>query len=157
MARPLDEDELIEHWLLTGRTGPSMPALALWLKFFAQRGRFPEGRSELQDEAVAFVAGQVKVPANEWGLFDWQGRAAERHRAQIRTFLEVGECTVADAERLTHWLATQVCERERRADRVREAPLAQLLTPLSTCGNVTDGGWWGRPCQQADPDRTHRP
>ncbi|MEO3885373.1 hypothetical protein [Nonomuraea sp. B5E05] len=56
----------------------------------AQYGRFPEGRSELPDEAVAFVAGQVKVPA------------AERHRAQIRTFLDFGECIVADAERLTH-------------------------------------------------------
>ncbi|WP_188196213.1 hypothetical protein [Nonomuraea sp. SYSU D8015] len=49
MARTLDEDELIEHWLLigkepdllTGRTGPSKLALALWLKFFAQHGRFP--------------------------------------------------------------------------------------------------------------------
>nr|WP_240197785.1 hypothetical protein [Nonomuraea lactucae] len=44
----------------------------------------------------------------------------------MRTFLNFGECTVADAERLTHWLATNVCERERRADRVREALLAQL-------------------------------
>ncbi|WP_433345357.1 DUF4158 domain-containing protein [Microtetraspora malaysiensis] len=77
MARTLDEDELIEHWLLigkepdllTGRTGPSKLALVLWLKFFAQHGRFPEGRSELPDEAVAFVAGQVKVPAAELGLF----------------------------------------------------------------------------------------
>ncbi|WP_336207007.1 DUF4158 domain-containing protein [Nonomuraea sp. LPB2021202275-12-8] len=75
MRRTLDEDELIEHWLLigkepdllTGRTGPSKLALALWLKFFAQHGRFPEGRSELPDEAVAFVAGQVKVPATELG------------------------------------------------------------------------------------------
>ena len=33
---------------------------------------------------------------------------------------------MADAERLTHWLATQVCEQERRPDRVREALLAQL-------------------------------
>ncbi|MFD8563298.1 DUF4158 domain-containing protein [Streptosporangium canum] len=134
MARTLDEDELIEHWLLigkepdllTGRTGPSKLALALWLKFFAQHGRFPEGRSELPDEAVTFVAGQVKVPAAELGLFDWEGRTAERHRAQVRTFLDFGECTVADAERLTHWLATYVCDRERRAERVREALLAQL-------------------------------
>ncbi|MEV2271633.1 DUF4158 domain-containing protein [Nonomuraea africana] len=83
MARTLDEDELIEHWLLigkepdllTGRTGPSKLALALWLKFFAQHGRFPEGRSELPDEAVAFVAGQVKVPAAELGLFNFSAIA----------------------------------------------------------------------------------
>ncbi|MER5424934.1 hypothetical protein [Streptosporangium roseum] len=47
------------------RTGPSKLAPALWLKFFAQHGCFPEGRSELPDEAVAFVAAQVKVPAAE--------------------------------------------------------------------------------------------
>lgn len=68
----------------------------------------------------------MKVPAAELSLFDWQGRTAERHRAQIRKFLDLSECAVADAERLTHWLATQVCERERRADRVREALLTQL-------------------------------
>ena len=55
--------------------------------------------------------------AGELSLFDRQGRTAERHRAQIRTFLDFRERTVADAEWLTHWLATQVCERERRADR----------------------------------------
>ncbi|MFD8563661.1 DUF4158 domain-containing protein [Streptosporangium canum] len=53
-------------------------------------------------------------------------RTAERHRAQIRTFLDFSERTVADAGRLTDWLARQVCERARRADRVREALAAQL-------------------------------
>lgn len=47
-------------------------------------------------------------------------------RAQIRTLLDFSECTVADAERLTQWLVQQVYERERRADRVREALPAQL-------------------------------
>ena len=86
MARVLDEDELIEHWtlvgdelgLLTGWTGPSKLGLALWLKFFIAEGRFPSGRSELPDEAVAWVARQVKVPASDMGLFDWEGRTAER-------------------------------------------------------------------------------
>ncbi len=105
MARVLDEDELIEHWtlvgdeldLLTGRTGPSKLGLALWLKFFAAEGRFPVGRSELPDEAVGWVASQVKVPASDLGLFDWEGRTAERHRKTVRTFLGFRECSVADA------------------------------------------------------------
>jgi len=134
VARVLDEDELIEHWtlvgdeldLLTGRTGPSKLGLALWLKFFAVEGRFPAGRSELPDEAVGWVASQVKVPASDLGLFDWEGRTAERHRKTVRTFLGFRECSVADAEKLTAWLAEEVCSRERRAERVREALLAQL-------------------------------
>jgi len=134
MARVLDEDELIEHWtliggeldLVTGRTGPSKLALALWLKFFTVEGRFPAGRSELPDEAVGYVASQVKVAAADLGLFDWDGRTAERSRKMVRTFLGFRECSVADAEKLTVWLAEEVCSRERRTERVREALLAQL-------------------------------
>ncbi|MEV5711465.1 DUF4158 domain-containing protein, partial [Actinoallomurus sp. NPDC052274] len=102
MARSMDEDELIEHWtligdeldLLAGRTGPSKLALALWLKFFTQHGRFPEGRSELHDDAIAHVATQMKVSASDLGLFDWEGRTAERHRKHVRTFCDFRECTV---------------------------------------------------------------
>ena len=134
MARVLDEDELIEHWtlvgdeldLLTGRTGPSKLGLALWLKFFIMKGCFPAGRSELPDEAVGWVASQVKVPASDLGLFDWEGRTAERARKTVRTFLGFRECSVADAEKLTTWLADEVCSRERHAQRVREALLARL-------------------------------
>ena len=52
----------------------------------SRRGRFPSGRSELPDEAVAWVARQVKVPASDLGLFDWAGRTAERARKTVRTF-----------------------------------------------------------------------
>jgi len=134
LARVLDEDEPIEHWtligdeldLLAGRTGPSKLGLALWLKFFTVEGRFPAGRAELPDEAVGHVASQVKVPASDLGLFDWEGRTAERHRKTVRTFLGFRECSVADAEKLTAWLAEEVCSRERRAERVREALLSKL-------------------------------
>ena len=118
MARVPDEDELIEHWtlvgdeldLLTGRTGPSKLGLALLLKFFTVEGRFPAGRSELPDEAVGYIASQAKVPASDLGLFDWEGRTAERHRRVVRTFLGFRECSMADAEKLTVWLAEEVPE-----------------------------------------------
>ena len=134
MARVLDEDELIEHWtligdeldLLVGRTRPSKLALALWLKFFTVEGRFPAGRSELPDEAIGYVASQVKVAAADLGLFDWDGRTAERNRKMVRMLLGFRECSVADAEKLTTWLAEEVCSRERRAERVREALPAKL-------------------------------
>ena len=43
------------------------------------------------------------------GLFDWEGRTAERLRSGVRTFLGFRECSVADAELLTAWLADDVC------------------------------------------------
>jgi hypothetical protein len=67
MARSLDLDELVEHWtvledereLIAGKRGPTRLGFALLLKFYTRAGRFPRGRGELADEAVAFVARQI--------------------------------------------------------------------------------------------------
>ena len=68
----------------------------------------------------------MKVPASDIGLFDWEGRTAERLHSLIRKFTGFREFTVADAEKLTAWLAEEVCSRERQAPRVREALLARM-------------------------------
>jgi len=47
----------------------------------------PAAAASFPDEAVAYVARQVKVPASDLGLYEWSGRTFEYHRAQIRTFL----------------------------------------------------------------------
>lgn len=120
----IDDDELIEHWTLVGdelaevagKRGPTRLAFALLLTFYTGRGRFPRGRGELPDEAVAYVARQVKIPAADLGLYEWSGRTFGYHRAQIRAFLGFRECTVADTEKLTAWLAEHVCCKERRAE-----------------------------------------
>nr|WP_246640587.1 tyrosine-type recombinase/integrase [Nonomuraea harbinensis] len=66
MARTLDEDELIEHWLLTGRTGPSKLALALWLKFFAQHGRFPEAAPNYRTRRSPSSPARSRSPPPSW-------------------------------------------------------------------------------------------
>ena len=128
MVVKLDEDELIEHWTLVGdelgqvagKRGATRLGFSLLLKFYARHGRFPRGRGELPDEAVAYVARQVGVPASDLGFYEWDGRTVEYHRAQVRKFLGFRECTVADAEKLAAWLAGEVCQGERRPERVRE-------------------------------------
>lgn len=134
MARAVGEDELIEHWtlvgdewtLLAGKRGPTRLGFALLLKFHLNHGRFPRGRSELGDDVVAYIAAQVKVPPSDIAFYEWDGRTIEYHRAQIRTFTGFRECTAADAEKITGWLADHVCRSERRSDRVRVALLEQL-------------------------------
>ncbi|MFE7301569.1 hypothetical protein [Streptomyces sp. NPDC057579] len=32
---------------------------------------------------MAHVAQQMKVPAEEWAAYDWQGRGITRHRTEI--------------------------------------------------------------------------
>ncbi|MCW2918740.1 MAG: transposase Tn3 family protein [Actinomycetia bacterium] len=89
-------------------------------------GRFPAGRSEVPDQVVAYVARLVDVPASDLGLHEWDGRTIKAHRADIRKFFGFRECSVPDAEKAAAWLATNVCEKERQVDRVRQALLAHL-------------------------------
>ena len=125
---PLSLDELVEHWtlvgddrdLVAGKRGATRLGFALILKFYAGYGRFPAGRSELPDEVVAFVAKQVKVPASELGFYEWSGSTIEYHRSQVREHFGFRVCSVADADKLTDWLAGHVAHAERNPDRVRE-------------------------------------
>lgn len=93
-----------------------------------QYGRFPWGPFELPGEAVEFVARQVQVPASELDAYEWNGRTVEYHRAQIRGYLGFRECGVADADKLTAWLAEHVGCKERRPEQVRVELLARCRT-----------------------------
>lgn len=85
---------------------PFPVALAPRLKFFEIEARFPEFIEEFPQPAVEYVAGLVKVPAAELAKYDLAG--AKRHRKQIREALGFRPSTVADEERLTEWLSTEV-------------------------------------------------
>lgn len=95
MNRSIELDELVEQWtllndeqgLVFGKGGAGKPGFVLLLKFYIRHGRFPRGRGELPDDALRFVASQVKVLASEIDLYVWSGRTIERHRAQIRQYL----------------------------------------------------------------------
>lgn len=138
MPRRLDHDELILRWTLVGdelercrgKRGPSGLAFALVWKFCAQHGRFPRDTRELPDEAVGFVARQLGVDAAELASFDWSGRTAERHRAELRELLGFRECTVTDQEAAVDWAVAEVTTAEQRPDQVR----AELLGWLRRCG-----------------------
>ncbi len=98
--------------LIAGKRGPTRLGFPL---------RFPEGRSELPDEAVEWLARQVKVPPSDLGFYDCPAarRSTTGHRAQIRRHFGFRECSVADQEKLTEWLAAHVANAEWDRDRVR--------------------------------------
>lgn len=132
MTPPLDLDELVERFtllpdelaLLRNKTGATRLGFAMLLKHLIWKGQFPRGPSDLPDEAVEFVARQVKVPAADIAFYDWDGRQIKAHRRELRETLGWRPCSVADAEKLTDWLAEHVCTGERRANQVR----LELLT-----------------------------
>lgn len=114
-----------EHGLIAGKRDATRLGFAVLLKFYVAHGRFPTLGSEVNVDAVKFVADQVDVSAERWMQYELVGRSARLHQMQIRRHLGVRECSVADAEKLTDWLAVAVCERERRPERVREELLAR--------------------------------
>ncbi|MGO4649703.1 DUF4158 domain-containing protein [Nocardia sp. 2YAB30] len=133
MVREVDQDELIDRWtlvgdemgLVAGKRGATRLGFALLLRFYAERDRFPRGRSEIPGAAIDYVACQVDVERSEIAFYEWSGRTIEYHRAQIRTALGFRECSVADADEITEWLVEQVTQVERSAERVPEHVLAQ--------------------------------
>jgi hypothetical protein len=134
VARVLDEDEVVGNWTLvgdeldqlSGRRGATKLGFALLLRFYAVHGRFPTGRAEIPDQAVAYVARLVDVPASELGLYEWDGRTIKAHRADVRKYFGFRECSVADSDKAADWLAVKVCDKERQVDRVRAELLAHL-------------------------------
>ena len=132
MRREWEREELIECWTLdeadfeviANKTGATRLGFALMLKFFELEARFPR-REDVPRPAVEFMAGQVKVDAELFGEYRWAGSTAEYHRSQIRKFHDFREPTVGDEDKLTVWLAGEMCPVEISRDRLREALVAR--------------------------------
>ncbi|WP_431998531.1 Tn3 family transposase [Streptomyces fungicidicus] len=111
--------------LVANKSGPTRLGFVLMLKFFELEGRFPQFVEEFPQAAVDYVADVVKVPSEDLAKYDLSSRSAKGHRTQIREALGFRPATRADEERLTGWLADEVCLVELVEDRLREALLVQ--------------------------------
>ena len=115
MKRRWDPEELIEHWtllpdelsLVGNKTGPTRLGFAIQLKAFQLEGHFPNNKSDNPQTVIDYVAKQVNVGSDVFTSYEWAGRTARYHRAQIREFFGFREATVEDAEALVEWLAQQ--------------------------------------------------
>jgi len=115
-----------EAALLANKTGPTRLGFAVLLKFFQYAARFPLSMREVPATAVAYIARQVGVPAEEFLRYDWEGRAVKYHRAQIRAFLGFREPTVQDAEELAVWLCEHVLPQGHADEHVNAAAYERL-------------------------------
>ena len=117
---------LEDDWRLVGnKRGTTRLGFALLSKFFEQEARFPRHAGEVPQAAVEYVASQVGVDQDEFGSYDFSGRTIKYHRAQIRQSFGYREATRADEDRLSGWLAEEVCPVELDDERVREALVAR--------------------------------
>jgi len=128
MKRQWENEELIEHWMLTAwdlaqlsnKTGATRLGFAVLLKFFQREARFPTYKNDIPGVVIAFVATQVGVAPEAYLQYDWQGRTIKDHRAEIRKLFEFRESTVADGEQMKQWLMVEVLPQEHQDERLRE-------------------------------------
>ncbi|MFJ4206171.1 DUF4158 domain-containing protein [Streptomyces sviceus] len=128
-----EPEDLIEVWTLReddmkrvrNKFGATRLGFALLLKFFEVEARFPESAQEVPIAAVEYVAQQVKVPAEAWADYDWQSKAIQRHRGEIRAAYGFRANTEEDQDRLAAWLATELCPVELSRDRLAAAVVAR--------------------------------
>ncbi|OEV04601.1 Tn3 family transposase [Streptomyces oceani] len=133
MRQGWEPEDLIEVWTLLeddmkrvgNKSGATRLGFALLLKFFEVEARFPESAREVPAAAVEYVAQQVKVPAEAWAAYDWQSKAIQRHRGEIRAAYGFRVNTEEDQERLTQWLATELCPVELSRERLAAAVVAR--------------------------------
>ncbi len=73
VMRELDQDELVDCWplvdiepeLVATKRGAAKLGFAVMLWFYTEKGRFPRGRAEVPDEAIAHLARQIGVAGTE--------------------------------------------------------------------------------------------
>lgn len=124
----ISPERLAEYWLLlpeekrllANRTAHGRLGIALLLKFFQEKGRFPANREEIPEAVVEYVARQIGVSTKAWPDLEWEGPTIKRLRAEIREWLGFREATVADTEALETWLVDEAMNHEHRMDRLRE-------------------------------------
>lgn len=129
-------DELVSVWtlveadwtLVANKTGATRLGFAVLLKFFGIDARFPQHAGEVPIAAVAYVAEQVKVPAEQFATYSWSSRSIKYHREQVRGVFGFREFTRGDEDKLAGWLAQEVCPVELGDDALREALLVRCRT-----------------------------
>lgn len=101
---------------MANKTGPTRLGFAPLLKFFELEAGFPRGPEEVPPAAVTYVAGQVGVPAEDFARYSWAptARSIKAHRVQIRQAFGFREFTRGDEDKLSAWLAEEVCPVELR-------------------------------------------
>ncbi len=136
MRQEWSVDELVSSWtlveadwsLVANKTGATRLGFAVLLKFFEIDARFPQHAGEVPAAAVAYVAEQVKVPAEEFATYSWSSRSIKYHREQVCGAFGFREFTRGDEDKLAGWLAQEVCPVELGDDALREALLVRCRT-----------------------------
>ncbi|MFF0952895.1 DUF4158 domain-containing protein [Rhizobium leguminosarum] len=83
--------------------------LAAQLKFFNARRFFTTDGAVNPKDAGDYLAEQIDVQADELSAYDFSGRTARRHCAEILQYLGFHRMTRGDREALSFWIIGELC------------------------------------------------
>jgi TnpA family transposase len=92
-----------------GKPAAARLGLAAQLKFFAAHGFFVKDPASIPADGVEYLAEQFGLDVAAVDEYDFAGRTARRHCAEILKHLGFRRMKRADREELTLWIADELC------------------------------------------------
>ncbi len=109
-----------EKRFFANRSNHGRFGLAVLLKFFLSKGRFPDRQSEVSPRIIEAISQQLELPADVWKNLNWDGRSIKRMRAEIREWCGFREITSFDLKGIKRWLIDVAIPQEHRFERLFE-------------------------------------
>ncbi|WP_196223130.1 DUF4158 domain-containing protein, partial [Roseibium sp. RKSG952] len=113
----------------TSKLASSCIGLAAQLKFFAVHGYFATDSAQIPKGAAGYLAEQLGSHPDALSDYDFSGRSARRHCAEILKYLGFRRMTRADRQELGTWIMQDLCPAGQ--------PVPAMSRP-SACGAVTE-------------------
>lgn len=117
MSFSFSSRDLADRWSLSFSDTAfvnSIPELAqlgfaVQLKFFTVHGFFVQDHAEIPSESVSYLAEQLDLTVEAVNHYDFSGRTARRHCAEILQYLGYRRLKREDREQLSSWIADELC------------------------------------------------
>ncbi|MCK9553613.1 Tn3 family transposase [Aquamicrobium sp.] len=117
MGFGLSNGDLIGRWSLSfsdvdfvnGKPEVARLGLAVQLKFFAAHGFFVQDHIAIPTDGVLYLSEQLGLEAEAVNHYDFSGRTARRHCAEILRHLGFRRLRRDDREHLTSWICDELC------------------------------------------------
>src|SRR3546814_5617407 len=117
MSLGVSSGDLIGSWSLsfsdiafvTGKAETARLGLAVQLRFFAGHGFFVPDHASIPSDGVLYLAEQLGLDAKSVNHYDFSGRTARRHCAEILRHLGFRRMTQTDRRALSWWFSDDLC------------------------------------------------
>lgn len=113
----VSHEDLAGRWSLsftdiefvTGKPTVARLGLAAQLKYFAANGFFVQDRGAIPVDGVTYLAEQLGCDVDALHDYDFSGRTARRHCAEILQHLGFRRLKQTDRAELTSWITSNLC------------------------------------------------